>query len=91
MSNSHSINAAGAAATIKQYITEEFLYGRSDVVLTNDFRLIEQGVIDSMGIFRLITFLEGTFGRQFDLTEIEYENFATIEAIATLITRTATA
>lgn len=87
MSNHHSNDAAQTATTIKQYITEEFLYGRSDVVLTNDFRLIEQGVIDSMGIFRLITFLEGTFGRQFDLTEIEYENFATIEAITALITR----
>lgn len=91
MHNDHPVSVAQAANTIKQYITQEFLYDRSDVVLTNDFQLIEQGVIDSMGIFRLITYLEATFNRQFDLTEIEYHNFATIDAITALLTKKAPA
>ncbi len=91
MNNERTSNTAQVAETIKQFITESFLYGRTDVVLTNEFQLIEHGVIDSMGIFRLIGFLEGTFGKKLDLAEIQYENFATIDAIATLVTRNAQA
>ncbi|HRI64095.1 MAG TPA: acyl carrier protein [Polyangium sp.] len=91
MSNGSATNTAQVAESIKQFITESFLHGRTDVVLTNDARLIEQGVIDSMGIFRLITFLEGAFGHKLDLAEIQYENFETIDAIAALIIRNAKA
>jgi acyl carrier protein len=89
MSIDSAIDEAQAAETIKRFITESFLYGRTGVVLTNDFQLVEQGIVDSMGIFRLITFLEATFGKKLDLAEIQYENFATIDAIAALIARNA--
>lgn len=79
------INKEQVAATVKQFITEAFLYDRTNVMLAPDFQLITQGVIDSMGIFRLITFLEKEFNITIEPTEIEFENFATIEAIATLI------
>jgi acyl carrier protein len=91
MSSHNSSDATLVAAAIKQFIIEAFLYGRTDIELTNDLRLVDQGVIDSMGIFRLITFLEGTFGQKLDLAEIQYENFETIAAITALITRNAKA
>ena len=87
MDSHDSSESAQAASIIREFITKEFLYGRSDVRLTSDFRLIDQGIIDSMGIFRLITFLETTFGKKLELAEIEYENFQTISDIAALVTR----
>lgn len=91
MSANDYLGKEQVATTIKQYITEAFLYDRAGFSLTNDFPLITQGVIDSMGIFRLITYLEGEFGITLDPVEIEFDNFATIDAIATLITRNAAA
>jgi acyl carrier protein len=89
MSKHSPADKVQVAAIIRAFIIESFLYGRKGVELTDDFRLVEQGVIDSMGIFRLITFLEDAFGQKLDLAEIQYENFETIDAIAALITRNA--
>jgi acyl carrier protein len=70
---------------IKDRIAKEFMYDKPDVVLTNDFALIEQGVIDSMGIFRLISMLEEEFSVTINPDEVMLENFATIEAIKNTI------
>ena len=74
---------------IKQFINESFLYDRPELLLTNDIPLIEQGIIDSMGIFRLITFLEEAFGFTVEPTEIVIENFESVAAIATMVSRKA--
>ncbi len=87
MTTMNQISKEQVVTKLKQYVTEAFLYDREDVVLTNDFPLIEQRVIDSMGIFRLITYLEGEFGATLPLTEIKLENFETIDAIAALMAR----
>ena len=66
---------------IKQQILTEFMSSQPEEDLENDLLLIEQGIIDSMGIFRLVNFLEDEFGFTFDPQELMLENFATINAI----------
>jgi acyl carrier protein len=53
--------------------------------LTSDFPLIDRGVVDSLGIFRLVTFLEGTYGIKIEDEELAPEYFDTIRSIATLV------
>ncbi|MBE9039475.1 acyl carrier protein [Oscillatoriales cyanobacterium LEGE 11467] len=66
---------------IKKQILTEFMSSQPEEDLDNDLLLIEQGIIDSMGIFRLINFLEDEFSIAFDPEELMLENFATINAI----------
>ena len=66
---------------IKTQILTEFMSSQPEEDLENDLLLIEQGIIDSMGIFRLVNFLEDEFGFTFDPQELMLENFATINAI----------
>ena len=70
---------------IKEYITKELAYGRSDLDLTDEFPLIEQSIIDSMGIFRLMTFMEEEFGLVLEPEELRLENFESVQAIKSLV------
>lgn len=50
-----------------------------------DFPIIEGGLVDSLGLFKVIAFIEEKFGVAIPPEEIVLENFATIGAIATLV------
>ena len=43
--------------------------------------LFEEGILDSMGLISLITFLEETFNIKINDTDLELENFKSIEAM----------
>ena len=44
--------------TIKAFIKEELLYSEENINLEDDQSLLEGGVIDSMGIMKIISFIE---------------------------------
>ena len=50
-----------------------------------DTLLVEDGVIDSMGVMDLIAFIEETYGLSMEMDDLEIENFATINHIKTFI------
>lgn len=70
---------------IKAHITEQFMYDKPEVIINDDLQLVEQGIIDSVGIFQMIGFLEETFGIVFNPDEILLENFETIKAISDFV------
>lgn len=77
------------AATIiertRQYITENFLYMRPDVVLAENDSLLGQGIIDSMGVTELLTFIEDEFGVAASDDEITEQNLGTLRAIGAFV------
>lgn len=68
---------------IRRFIVEE-LNGPPQQ-LTSDFPLIERSVIDSLGIFQLVGFIESEYGIQIDDEELVPEHFGTIGDIARLV------
>ena len=75
------------ASTIRTFIVDTFMYDLDSSVLTGDFPLFEQGIVDSMGIFRLITYLQETFDIMVDPEEVVIDNFGTLNAITALVMR----
>lgn len=71
--------------TITDHIVEEFLYERPDVVLDSEFPLVQEGVVDSLGIFRLLEFLQASFGIAIEEQDVVLENFVDIAAITRLV------
>jgi len=69
---------------IQQYIQEELNDG---IGFALDINLIEEGLIDSMGVMSLIVFLEKRFEIEIELEEITEENFRTLTLISTLVER----
>jgi len=50
-----------------------------------DTPLVEDGIIDSMGVMDLIAFIESTYHLDLDMDDLTIENFATINDIKNFI------
>jgi acyl carrier protein len=75
-----------ARATIRLFVTERLAPAVGlDRPLDDEEDLIDSGVVDSLGIFQLIAFLEERFGIKIGDEEITPENFGTIAAIDRLV------
>lgn len=70
---------------IRSYIVDELRFRGSAKDLTDDYPLLENEVLDSMGIFSVVSFLETEFGIEVDDEELVPENFGTITGIARLV------
>jgi acyl carrier protein len=70
---------------IRGYIQENFLYMRPDFSLDDDDRLLERGVVDSMGIAELLGFIEDEFGVKADDDDISESNLGSVRAIGRFI------
>lgn len=67
--------------TIKDHIMSEFLAGEDPDALTDDTPLISGGILDSISTVKLVTFLEETYGVQFDAHEISTDYLDTLADI----------
>lgn len=61
------------------------MYEESKAVLENDWLLIEEGIINSLGILALISFIGEQFGISIASEEIILDNFKDINSIKSLI------
>ena len=72
---------------IRQHIVRRILLKKDEGILNMDDSLIKAGIIDSLGIQMLITFLEREYQIAIPEEELYPENFETINDIANLVTR----
>lgn len=70
---------------LKDYIAQNFLYETPKVVLENDWLLIEEGIINSLGILTLISFIQEQFYISVASEEMSLENFKDINSIKSLV------
>lgn len=65
-------------------IKSEFMDSH-DIELTGSTPLIEEEIVDSLGIFLLLGFIKERFGVEVDPEDVTLENFATVDAIVALV------
>jgi acyl carrier protein len=70
---------------IHDYIRRELLQDRPDFVLGDDTNLLTEHIIDSLGIFMLVTFLEEKFGIVVDADEVLVDHFETVTDVANFV------
>jgi len=70
---------------IRQYILTVFLPGEKASNLSDDTPLRTSGIIDSVGLLRLIDFIEERYSIQVDAHEAGVDNFDRIGDIASFI------
>lgn len=70
---------------VKNYILTELVKDKKQGNISDKDSLIESGIVDSLGIMKLIGFLEDKMSVQITDDELVPENFGSIEAIATLV------
>lgn len=71
---------------IRAYIQQHLVAAKGGAEVKDGDPLLDSGVIDSMGILELVSFLESTFGIEVQDEEIVPANFGSIERIASLVT-----
>jgi acyl carrier protein len=72
---------------LRTYILSAFLPGDSPENLKDDTPLRTSGLMDSMGLLRLVGFVESQYGIEIKAHDTSIENFDTIDAITDLIER----
>lgn len=77
---------AQTSSAIREYIHENFLYMRPDVVVADDDSLLGQGIVDSMGVIELVTFLQDQFGIVLMDDDITEDNLGSIAAMTAFVT-----
>jgi acyl carrier protein len=70
--------------TLEKFITEELLLGQRSKIDPQE-SLTASGVIDSLSLLRLIAFIEETFNVQVEDTELNPDNFETMNLMVDLI------
>jgi acyl carrier protein len=72
-------------AALESFFSRERKGREGGVTITPDTDIIAQGLVDSLGIFKLIAFVEETFAVTIEPDEVLLENFQTLRALKQLI------
>jgi acyl carrier protein len=66
------------AERVRQFVIDDLGWEGTIDQLTDDLPLIHEGVLDSLGILTLVTFLESAYGMEVEDSEILPANLGTI-------------
>lgn len=72
-------------ADVREFLVGELGWSGERELLTDDYALIANGVLDSMGIFQLVSMIEDRYGVEVEDEELVPENFQTLAAVARLV------
>ena len=78
-------NIPQLADALRGFITQELRFEGDPTLLTQDYPLLENRVIDSLGIFQLVTFIEERFKVTIEDDELLPEHFSSLGSIVTLV------
>lgn len=70
---------------IRSYVVAEFLDGEDTADLTTEFNLIDNGIVDSLGLVRVVSHLSRTYSIPVDDIPLKPEHFRSIGAIAAFV------
>ena len=70
---------------ICQYVLSQFLPGEKRANLQDDTPLLTSGIVDSVGMLRMIGFVEQRFGIEVDAHDATVDNFERIQDIVAFI------
>ena len=76
---------ATVVTELTEYIVKEVASRPPVEPVTPDYPIIEGGLVDSLGLFKVIAFIEERYPVRIPPEEILFENFATINDIVRLI------
>lgn len=72
-------------AEMRQYVVDNFLFGRTDIELDSHVSLLGLGIIDSTGVLELVTFLEDKYQIKIEDEELIQENLDSLKGICKFI------
>lgn len=71
--------------TLRQYLLERHLPGESAANLKDDTRLLSSGILDSMAVLEMASYIHVEFGVELSASETSVEAFDRLKDIAALV------
>jgi acyl carrier protein len=72
---------------IRNFIVQNFLFGRDDGSLKSDTSFLDSGIIDSTGVMELVMYVEKNCGLKVEDQELDPANLDSINRLAKFIER----
>ena len=72
---------------VRSFLQENFFYMRPDFELSDEDRLLERGVVDSMGVAEMVTFIQDEFGIQVSDEDITEANLGSLRSIGRFVSQ----
>jgi len=70
---------------IKQFIAQNLLFSEDGFPYGDDASFLQEGIIDSLGVMELVTFVNTAFGVVVDPQEITPDNFDSVNKLTRYI------
>lgn len=71
---------------IRNYIIENFLFGDAGPLTGDDISLLDNGIIDSVGVMELVAYLEQDHGLSIEDHELVPENLDSVDNLVRFVT-----
>jgi acyl carrier protein len=72
---------------IRDYIAANLLFSPDGFHYPDDASFLREGIIDSIGVMELVTFVQSTFKIKVDQAEVTPENFDSVTRLAAFVRR----
>jgi len=72
---------------IREFIASNLLYSTDGFKYADDASLLREGIIDSLGVVELVSFLQSRFGVKAEQQEVRPENFDSVAKLAAFVRR----
>jgi acyl carrier protein len=79
------INMPAIETDVRDFVTDNFLFGRKNVSLAGDDSLLEEGLIDSTGVLELVMFIEEKFDVTVEDEDLVPDNLDSINCLISFI------
>ncbi len=73
--------------SIRSYIAKNILFTKNGYPYADDASLLEEGIIDSMNVMELVSFIENEFGVTVNDLEIVPDNFDSVNKMSAFVLR----
>ncbi len=70
---------------VRDFVAAQFLPGEDPESLTDDVKLVTDGILDSLASLKLVSFLEERFGVSVAAHEVDVDHLDTLETIAAMV------
>lgn len=72
---------------IRTFVTDNFLFGQTETLLTDSTSFLANGIVDSTGLLELIGFVERTYGISLGDDELVPDNLDSLQKLANFVSR----
>lgn len=72
---------------IKDYIAKNLLFSDNGFPYADSVSFLDEGIVDSIGVMELVTFVEENFGVKVDDLDVTPDNFDSVSKMAAYVRR----